>query len=158
MGPWTSTRRPRRRCSPATISSCSGRARACASSKPRPCRASPSPRDPGMTARLLNGQEIGAQIRAEALPAVQAFTARAGRPAGLGIVLVGENPASEVYVRNKVKAGGETGLWVDLQRLAASASLPELLHLVDRLNASERHDGILVQSPLPEAMGRGATQ
>jgi methylenetetrahydrofolate dehydrogenase (NADP+)/methenyltetrahydrofolate cyclohydrolase len=111
-----------------------------------------------MTARLLNGQEIGAQIRAEALPAVQAFTAAAGRPPGLAIVLVGENPASEVYVRNKVKAGGETGLWVDLQRLAASASLPELLHLVDRLNASERHDGILVQSPLPEAMGRGATQ
>jgi methylenetetrahydrofolate dehydrogenase (NADP+)/methenyltetrahydrofolate cyclohydrolase len=111
-----------------------------------------------MTARLLNGQEIGAQIRAEALPAVQAFTARAGRPPGLGIVLVGENAASEVYVRNKVKAGSETGLWVDLQRLPATASLAELLHLVGRLNTSDRHDGILVQSPLPEAMGRGAAQ
>ena len=111
-----------------------------------------------MNARLLNGQEIAAQIRAEAMPAVQAFTARAGRPPGLGIVLVGENPASEVYVRHKVKAGSDTGLWVDLQRLPAHASLDELLSLVERLNRSERHDGILVQSPLPAAMGRGATQ
>jgi methylenetetrahydrofolate dehydrogenase (NADP+)/methenyltetrahydrofolate cyclohydrolase len=111
-----------------------------------------------MSARLLNGQEIAAQIRAEALPAVQSFTARAGRPPGLGIVLVGENPASAVYVRNKVKAGSETGLWVDLQRLPANATLDELLQLVARLNSSGRHDAILVQSPLPGAMGRGASQ
>src|SRR5688572_1669082 len=111
-----------------------------------------------MTARLIDGTAIGAAIRADALPAVQAFTARAGRPPGLGIVLVGENPASEVYVRNKVKAGTDAGLWVDLQRLPATASLGDLLGLVDRLNRSDRHDGILVQSPLPEAMGRHATQ
>jgi methylenetetrahydrofolate dehydrogenase (NADP+)/methenyltetrahydrofolate cyclohydrolase len=111
-----------------------------------------------MTARLLNGQDIAASIRAEAAPAVQAFTARAGRPPGLAIVLVGENPASEVYVRNKVKAGSETGLFVDLQRLPATASLAQLLDLVGRLNRSDVHDGILVQSPLPDAMGRGATQ
>jgi len=73
-------------------------------------------------------------------------------------VLVGENPASEVYVRNKVKAGSETGLFVDLQRLPATASLAQLLDLVGRLNRSDVHDGILVQSPLPDAMGRGATQ
>jgi methylenetetrahydrofolate dehydrogenase (NADP+)/methenyltetrahydrofolate cyclohydrolase len=88
----------------------------------------------------------------------QAFAARAGRPPGLGIVLVGENPASEVYVRNKVKAGTEAGLWVDLQRLPATASLDDLIALVDRLNASATHDGILVQSPLPAAMGKGAAQ
>jgi methylenetetrahydrofolate dehydrogenase (NADP+)/methenyltetrahydrofolate cyclohydrolase len=111
-----------------------------------------------MSAVLLNGQAIAAQIRAEAMPEVQAFTARAGRPPGLGIVLVGDHPASEVYVRNKVKAGSETGLWVDLQRLPASAPLADLLALVDRLNRSDRHDGILVQSPLPDAMGRGAAQ
>jgi methylenetetrahydrofolate dehydrogenase (NADP+) / methenyltetrahydrofolate cyclohydrolase len=109
-----------------------------------------------MTARLLDGQAIAADIRAGALPGVRAFTERAGRPPGLGIVLVGENPASEVYVRNKVKAGSDAGLWVDLQRLPANASLAELLALVDRLNRSDRHDGILVQSPLPEAMGKGA--
>jgi methylenetetrahydrofolate dehydrogenase (NADP+) / methenyltetrahydrofolate cyclohydrolase len=111
-----------------------------------------------VSARLLDGTAIGAAIRAAAMPGVQAFTARAGRPPGLGIVLVGENPASEVYVRNKVKAGTEAGLWVDLQRLPATASLDDLLALVDRLNASAEHDGILVQSPLPAAMGKGATQ
>jgi len=111
-----------------------------------------------MSAALLNGQTIAAEIRAEAVPEVSAFTARAGRPPGLGIVLVGEHPASEVYVRNKVKAGSETGLWVDLQRLPSTASLGELIALVERLNRSDRHDGILVQSPLPDAMGRGAAQ
>src|SRR6476661_41406 len=111
-----------------------------------------------MSAVLLNGQTIAAEIRAEAVPEVSAFTARAGRPPGLGIVLVGEHPASEVYVRNKVKAGSETGLWVDLQRLPSTASLGELIALVERLNRSDRHDGILVQSPLPDAMGRGAAQ
>jgi methylenetetrahydrofolate dehydrogenase (NADP+)/methenyltetrahydrofolate cyclohydrolase len=111
-----------------------------------------------MTARLIDGTAIGAAIRLDALPAVQAFTARAARPPGLGIVLVGENPASEVYVRNKVRAGTDAGLWVDLQRLPATASLDELLQLVERLNRSDRHDGILVQSPLPDAMGRHAAQ
>jgi methylenetetrahydrofolate dehydrogenase (NADP+) / methenyltetrahydrofolate cyclohydrolase len=111
-----------------------------------------------MSARMIDGTAIGAEIRASALPAVRAFTAGAGRPPGLGIVLVGDNPASEVYVRNKVKAGSDTGLWVDLQRLPATASLDELLRLVDRLNASDRHDGILVQSPLPAGMGKHASQ
>jgi methylenetetrahydrofolate dehydrogenase (NADP+)/methenyltetrahydrofolate cyclohydrolase len=89
---------------------------------------------------------------------VRAFTARAGRPPGLGIVLVGDDPASDVYVRNKVKAGTDAGLWVDLTRLPADASLDQLLAVVATLNASDTHDGILVQSPLPEAMGRGASQ
>jgi methylenetetrahydrofolate dehydrogenase (NADP+)/methenyltetrahydrofolate cyclohydrolase len=111
-----------------------------------------------VTARLIDGTAIAAEIRASAIPGVQAFTARAGRPPGLGIVLVGENPASEVYVRNKVKAGTDAGLWVDLQRLPATASLDDLIRLVERLNTSDRHDGILVQSPLPDAMGKQATQ
>lgn len=92
------------------------------------------------------------------LPDVHAFTARASRPPGLGIVLVGDDPASEIYVRNKVRAGTESGLWVDLQRLPPSASLDELLAVVRRLNASAAHDGILVQAPLPASMGRAATQ
>ena len=73
-------------------------------------------------------------------------------------MLVGEDPASEIYVRNKVHAGTESGLWVDLQRLPATATLDDLLALVARLNASDVHDGILVQAPLPAAMGRGAAQ
>ena len=111
-----------------------------------------------MSARVLDGTAIAADIRAGAIPEVRAFTAKAGRPPGLGIVLVGDNPASEVYVRNKVKAGTDAGLWVDLQRLPAAAPLDALLALVDRLNRSDSHDGILVQSPLPDAMGKGASQ
>jgi methylenetetrahydrofolate dehydrogenase (NADP+)/methenyltetrahydrofolate cyclohydrolase len=111
-----------------------------------------------MSARLLDGNAAAAAIRQAVLPDVQAFTTSAGRPPGLGIVLVGDNPSSEIYVRNKVKAGGESGLWVDLQRLPATATLDELLRLVAALNASETHDGILVQSPLPDAMGKQATQ
>src|SRR6476620_5296298 len=111
-----------------------------------------------MTARLLDGRAIAAAIRESALPDVHAFTAAAGRPPGLGIVLVGEDPSSEIYVRNKVRAGSESGLWVDLQRLPATATLDELRGRVRRLNASTSHDGILVQSPLPAAMGRDAPQ
>ena len=111
-----------------------------------------------MSARLLDGNAVAASIRASVAPDVEAFTASAGRPPGLGIVLVGDNPASEIYVASKTKAGAESGLWVDFQRLPAATSLGELLRLVDRLNASDRHDGILVQDPLPEGMGTGAAQ
>jgi methylenetetrahydrofolate dehydrogenase (NADP+) / methenyltetrahydrofolate cyclohydrolase len=111
-----------------------------------------------MSARLLDGHRTAAAIREAVLPDVRSFAASAGRAPGLGIVLVGENPASEIYVRNKVKAGGESGLWVDLQRLPATAGLDELLSLVVRLNASPQHDGILVQAPLPDSMGKQAAQ
>jgi len=109
-----------------------------------------------MAARLLDGVAVANQIRGETAPAVAAFTARAGRPPGLGIVLVGDNPASEVYVRNKLKSAGEAGLLAELFRLPATASLEDLLRLVDQRNRSEKHDGILVQSPLPDAMGHDA--
>jgi methylenetetrahydrofolate dehydrogenase (NADP+) / methenyltetrahydrofolate cyclohydrolase len=111
-----------------------------------------------MTAHLLDGRAVAAAIRESVLPDVHTFTARSGRPPGLGIVLVGEDPASEIYVRNKVRAGTESGLWVDLQRLPADATLGQLLSLVARLNASDVHDGILVQAPLPPAMGKPAAQ
>ena len=103
-----------------------------------------------MTARLLDGKAIAEQIRLEVRPGVDAVH-RADRDArpGLGIVLVGDDPASAIYVRNKLKSAGENGLRADLERLPASASLAELLAIVDRLNRSEVHDGILVQSPLP---------
>jgi methylenetetrahydrofolate dehydrogenase (NADP+)/methenyltetrahydrofolate cyclohydrolase len=109
-----------------------------------------------VAARVLDGTAIANQIRAEVAPAVATFTAKAGRPPGLGIVLVGDNPASEVYVRNKLKSAGEAGLLAELFRLPATASLGDLLGVVDQLNRSEKHDGILVQSPLPSAMGHDA--
>jgi len=106
-----------------------------------------------MAARLLDGTAVANQIRAESAPAVAAFTARAGRPPGLAIVLVGDDPASAIYVRGKLKSAGEAGLRADLERLPSTTSLDELMVLVDRLNRSDAHDGILVQSPLPAAMG-----
>jgi methylenetetrahydrofolate dehydrogenase (NADP+)/methenyltetrahydrofolate cyclohydrolase len=109
-----------------------------------------------MSARLLDGVAVATAIRAEVAPAVAAFTAKMGRPPGLGIVLVGNDPASEVYVASKLKSAGEAGLRADLQRLPAGASLADLMTVVDRLNQSDAHDGILVQSPLPEAMGPDA--
>jgi methylenetetrahydrofolate dehydrogenase (NADP+)/methenyltetrahydrofolate cyclohydrolase len=111
-----------------------------------------------MTARLLDGNAVAAAIRESVAPHVQAFTASAGRPPGLAIVLVGDNPASQIYVTNKMKAAGESGLRVDLERLPATATLDELLQLVDSLNGSGAHDGILVQDPLPAAMGSAASQ
>ena len=91
-----------------------------------------------MTARLLDGRAIAAAIRESVLPDVHAFTARAGRPPGLGIVLVGEDPSSEIYVRNKVRAGTESGLRVDLNRLPADATLSELLSLVRAAECERR--------------------
>src|SRR6266853_2611824 len=107
-------------------------------------------------ARLLDGVAVAAQIRAEVAPAVSEFTAKAGRPPGLGIVLVGNDPASEVYVASKLKSAGEAGLRADLERLPATASLAELLSVVAGSNRSDVHNGILVQSPLPDAMGPDA--
>jgi methylenetetrahydrofolate dehydrogenase (NADP+) / methenyltetrahydrofolate cyclohydrolase len=109
-----------------------------------------------MSARVLDGTAVANQIKSELLSVVAAFTARAGRPPGLGIVLVGDDPASHVYVGAKRKSAAETGLRADEERLPANASLDDVLAVVDRLNRSEVHDGILVQSPLPDSMGADA--
>ena len=109
-----------------------------------------------MAARVLDGAAVAQAIRAEVAPGVVAFTARAGRPPGLGIVLVGDDPASEIYVRGKLKSAGDAGLRADLHRLSATARLEDLVAVVEQLNHSEAHDGILVQSPLPAAMGPDA--
>ncbi|MEP6782883.1 MAG: bifunctional 5,10-methylenetetrahydrofolate dehydrogenase/5,10-methenyltetrahydrofolate cyclohydrolase [Acidobacteriota bacterium] len=99
-----------------------------------------------------------ARIREDVAPRIAAFTQRYGRPPGLGVVLAGQNPASEVYVRNKIKTAGDAGCRAELFRLDASATLSEALALVSALNADDAIDGILVQSPLPEGMGADAEQ
>jgi methylenetetrahydrofolate dehydrogenase (NADP+)/methenyltetrahydrofolate cyclohydrolase len=109
-----------------------------------------------MSARLLDGSALARRLRDELRPRVERFHAQTGRPPGLGIVLVGDHPASEIYVRNKDRAAQEIGLWVDLVRLPASTDVPTLLATVARLNASPLHDGLLVQAPLPPALGPGA--
>jgi methylenetetrahydrofolate dehydrogenase (NADP+)/methenyltetrahydrofolate cyclohydrolase len=105
---------------------------------------------------VLDGQAIAAGIQQEIKPQVAEFTRAHGRPPGLAIVLVGNNPASEVYVGHKLKAGRDIGFRVDLERLPDTSTLAEVLALVSRLNGSEVHDGILVQAPLPKAMGPDA--
>lgn len=109
-----------------------------------------------MSARVLDGRAIAARISDELRAEVARFTRDAGRPPGLAVVLAGDDPASAVYVRKKVALAGDVGIRADLERLPASAPLGDVLAIVERLNASLEHDGILVQSPLPAAMGADA--
>ena len=111
-----------------------------------------------MRARRLDGAAVAAAVRAEIGPRVVQFRARAGRPPALDIVLAGDDPASEIYVRNKERAGAEAGLRVTVHRLPAATSGDALLELVGRLNAAPDVDGILVQAPLPPSMGARAAE
>ncbi len=103
-----------------------------------------------MSAQRLDGKAIAADLR-EGIAAQVASARSAGRrPPGLAVVLVGDNPASQVYVRNKRKACAEVGFHSELHQLERSTRQEELESLIDRLNADERIDGILVQLPLPD--------
>jgi len=111
-----------------------------------------------MSANRLDGKVVGEAIRESLRARVAAFTAAAGRPPGLGILLAGNDGGSEIYVRNKGKACEDLGIRADLQRLTEQSGLDEVMRVVDRFNTSEAHDGILVQSPLPAGMGGDAEQ
>jgi methylenetetrahydrofolate dehydrogenase (NADP+)/methenyltetrahydrofolate cyclohydrolase len=102
-----------------------------------------------MTARILDGTSIAQTIRAEVAEEV-ARLSRTGRKPGLAAVLVGEDPASAVYVRSKGKACEEAGMHSVTLRLPAATTEAELLETVDRLNADPDIHGILVQLPLPK--------
>ena len=111
-----------------------------------------------MSARILNGTELAAQIRAEIAERAAAFRQRADRQPGLAIVLVGDRPDSQIYVRSKLKTADDAGFDAEVFNLPATASRAEVLAIVDRLNANATFDGILVQSPLPDALGPDAMQ
>jgi methylenetetrahydrofolate dehydrogenase (NADP+)/methenyltetrahydrofolate cyclohydrolase len=102
-----------------------------------------------MTARLIDGKAAAAALREQVRAATADFTKAAGRRPGLATVLVGEDPASGVYVRSKIKATGEAGMESIHRKLADSTSETELLDLVQQLNGDDNVDGILVQLPLP---------
>jgi methylenetetrahydrofolate dehydrogenase (NADP+) / methenyltetrahydrofolate cyclohydrolase len=102
-----------------------------------------------MSARLIDGKAAAAALRAQVAIVAAEFTQRIGRKPGLATVLVGEDPASAVYVRSKKKATAEAGMESFGHDLPASTSEAEILDLVARLNADDRVDGILVQLPLP---------
>jgi methylenetetrahydrofolate dehydrogenase (NADP+) / methenyltetrahydrofolate cyclohydrolase len=102
-----------------------------------------------MTARVLDGTAIAQTIRSEVAAQVAKLSAQGQKP-GLAAVLVGEDPASAVYVRSKGKACEEAGMHSITLRLPATTSEAELLETVDRLNADQQIHGILVQLPLPK--------
>ena len=101
-----------------------------------------------MTAQLIDGNVLSKQLRAELAQRAAALRARGIRP-GLAVVLVGENPASQVYVRNKVRACEDNGLHSVLEKYPATLSEADLLARVDALNRDPAIHGILVQLPLP---------
>ena len=102
-----------------------------------------------MNARLIDGKGIAQRIRQQTRLAVDNLVANGGRRPGLAVVLVGSNPASEIYVRNKRRSCEEVGVISSAHDLAADTSEAELLSLVQRLNQDATVDGILVQLPLP---------
>jgi methylenetetrahydrofolate dehydrogenase (NADP+)/methenyltetrahydrofolate cyclohydrolase len=101
-----------------------------------------------MSANILDGTKIAQEIRAEVAAEVRAIAAAGVRP-GLAVVLVGHNPASEIYVRGKVKACEEVGVFSEKITPSESATTGELLAVIEELNRREDVDGILVQLPLP---------
>jgi len=103
-----------------------------------------------MTATLIDGKAIAAALRAEMAARVADLTAKGQRPPGLAVVLVGEDPASQVYVASKAKQTVEIGMRSFEHKLPAETPEAELLALIARLNADPAVDGILVQLPLPK--------
>ncbi len=109
-----------------------------------------------MTATIIDGKAFAARLRLRIADLAASFTASAGRKAGLAVVLVGEDPASQVYVRAKGKQTVEAGMASFEHKLPEATTQTELLALVDQLNADPLVDGILVQLPLPKHLDEQA--
>ena len=105
-----------------------------------------------MTATIIDGAAVAAAVRAQVARDAAALEAATGHRPGLVTILVGDDPASEVYVRNKIKASAEAGMESFHEPMPATSTQAEVLAMVDRMNADDRVDGILVQSPLPEGL------
>ena len=103
-------------------------------------------------AAIIDGKAIAADVRAQVARDAAALEERTGHRAGLVTILVGEDPASQVYVRNKVAACREAGMESFHEPMPATSTQEEVLEMVDRMNADDRVDGILVQSPLPAGL------
>ena len=101
-----------------------------------------------MNAKIIDGKALAQSVRAGLKEKVEQFKLSSRAP-GLTVILVGDNPASQVYVRNKIKACSDVGITSKLEKLPAETSEAELLALLEQLNADDSVDGILVQLPLP---------
>lgn len=106
-------------------------------------------------AHIIDGKAISAQVRAEIAEQTRDLTARTGVQPGLAVVIVGDDPASQVYVRNKHRACEQVGFYSEVHELPADTTQEALEELVERLNADERIHGILVQLPLPRHLDEG---
>jgi methylenetetrahydrofolate dehydrogenase (NADP+) / methenyltetrahydrofolate cyclohydrolase len=102
-----------------------------------------------MSAEVIDGRAVAARLRAQVAEEVAAFAAEHGRPPGLATVLIGEDPASAVYVGGKQRASAEVGIAGFDHRLAADTPREEVVALLDRLNADPEVSGIIVQLPVP---------
>ena len=109
-----------------------------------------------MTAQLIDGKLMAANIRSQIKEQVEDYVKAGNRRPALAVILVGEDPASQIYVRNKHKACEDCGMESLAYTLDASISQTELNTLIDKLNADEKIDGILVQFPLPEHLNESA--
>lgn len=101
---------------------------------------------------VIDGKAVAAKMRAEQRERVRRYKERTERTPGLAVVLVGNDPASEVYVRNKQRACDEVGMYSEVIRLGAETPEDKVIETVERLNADDRFDGIIVQLPLPGGM------
>ncbi|MCP5471930.1 MAG: bifunctional methylenetetrahydrofolate dehydrogenase/methenyltetrahydrofolate cyclohydrolase FolD [Sinobacteraceae bacterium] len=109
-----------------------------------------------MTARIIDGKSIAQEVRNEVRRSVDGMVARGQRRPGLAVLMVGDNPASQIYVRNKRRSCEECGIVSFAHDLPHSTSETELLAKIDELNADDAIDGILVQLPLPDHIRESA--
>lgn len=107
-------------------------------------------------ANIIDGKAISAQIRQEIKQETEKFAAEHGFRPGLAVIIVGEDPASQVYVRNKKRACDEVGFYSESYELPASTTQDELNSLVDKLNKDDKIHGILCQLPLPKHLDENA--
>jgi len=107
-------------------------------------------------AKIIDGKAVSAEVRGELARQREEFEQKYGIKPGLAVVIVGEDPASKVYVRNKKRACDELGFHSEVYELPADTEQAELNALIDRLNKDENIDGILVQLPLPRHLDEGA--
>jgi methylenetetrahydrofolate dehydrogenase (NADP+)/methenyltetrahydrofolate cyclohydrolase len=105
-----------------------------------------------VSAEIIDGKAIAAKVRGEVASDVEAFTARTGKRPGLATILVGDDPASAIYVANKRKAAGEAGIESFHHELPATASTEEVEAVIEQLNEDDRVSGILCQLPVPDPL------
>jgi methylenetetrahydrofolate dehydrogenase (NADP+)/methenyltetrahydrofolate cyclohydrolase len=111
-----------------------------------------------MTAKIIDGKAMAAQIREEVKEEVSELTAKYGKQPGLAVILIGDNPASAIYVRNKGRACENVGIRSETHHLAATVTTEEVLDLIDKLNADDTVHGLFVQLPVPDQVDEKALQ